>query len=166
MKQLFSPWRSDYTEHNGRSKQEDATEDECVFCIQLKSNKDVEYLILKRHKHHAVMLNKYPYNAGHLLILPYAHIADLHGLEQAAHHELIDLVAAYSALLKTKLNADGLNVGFNIGKAAGAGIPSHMHTHILPRFYGDTNFLPTLANTKNIPFDLNELYTRLKPLCP
>jgi ATP adenylyltransferase len=166
MKQLFSPWRSSYTKDKSRSKEEGATSEECVFCIQLQSNQDAEHFILKRYTYHAIMLNKYPYNAGHLLILPYAHVADLNDLHADAHHELMNLISACTTLLKAELSPDGMNIGLNIGKAAGAGIPAHMHTHVLPRFYGDTNFLPTLAGTKNIPFDLGTLYTKLKPHCP
>ncbi len=162
MKNLYCPWRSSYSSDDGRSKQEDATSDECVFCAQIKAHEDPKHLILKRFKHHIVMLNKYPYNAGHLLILPLEHYADLSQLSPEAQHELIELTTRCSTLLKKELHAHGINIGMNLGKAAGAGIPSHLHMHILPRFQGDTNFMPTIAETKNVSFDLHKLYEQLR----
>jgi ATP adenylyltransferase len=110
-----------------------------------------------------VMLNRFPYNAGHLLILPYAHKAGLNELSKEDRQELTELTNASIEIVKRELTCDGVNIGANLGKAAGAGIPSHLHMHILPRFLGDTNFLPTLADTKQISFDLGKIYTRLKP---
>lgn len=163
MKLLYCPWRSEYTTDVAHTKNENATQDECVFCTQFKQKKDTEYFILKRFEYHAVMLNKYPYNAGHLLILPFNHVANLHELSKESRGELTELIMHSTQILKQTLDAHGFNVGLNLGKAGGAGIPSHLHYHVLPRYHGDTNFLPTLANTKQISFDLEEFYQKLKP---
>lgn len=108
------------------------------------------------------MLNKYPYNAGHLLILPIKHVASLAELTKEARSELIELQSQSVEILQKTLNNDGANIGINLGKAAGAGIPSHLHIHILPRWQGDTNFMPTIAQTKVISFDLGQYYKKLK----
>ena len=108
------------------------------------------------------MLNRFPYNAGHLLILPYKHVADLNDLPAEAQHELIELTAKSIDVLKKELGAQGINIGMNLGKIGGAGIPAHIHQHVLPRWQGDTNFLPILTETKAISFDLREIYNKLK----
>lgn len=163
MKLLYCPWRSEYTTDVAHTKNENATQDECVFCIQFGQKKDPQYFILRRFGHHAVMLNLYPYNAGHLLILPLNHVANLYELSKEARIEMTELIMHSTRILKHSLDAHGFNIGLNLGKAAGAGIPSHLHYHVLPRYVGDTNFLPTLAHTKQIAFDLNEFYKKLKP---
>ena len=108
------------------------------------------------------MLNKYPYNAGHLLILPIRHVALLSDLEKNERAELMELVNMSVNIVSATLGNHGLNIGINLGKAAGAGIPSHLHTHILPRWDGDTNFMPAIAKTKVISFDLSDIYEKLK----
>ena len=163
MKVLFAPWRSQYTKEEARSKNEDTTEKECVFCQQFHENKDAQYYILKRTKNCIVILNRYPYNAGHLLILPIAHIGKLEKLPKEVRHELMDLVSLSSEIVQSQLGAQGVNIGLNLGKAAGAGIPSHLHFHVLPRWIGDANFMPILGQTKVISFDLDEIYQKLKP---
>lgn len=163
MKTLYCPWRSSYTDNVAHSKREDTPAEECVFCKQFKENKDESYYILRRFKYHAVMFNKYPYNAGHLLILPFNHVANLHELSKESRNELTELIMHSTQILKKELNAHGFNVGLNLGIAGGAGIPSHLHYHVLPRYTGDTNFLPTLGQTKQISYDLNDFYKKLKP---
>ena len=163
MNQLYAPWRGDYTASTARTKHENSHADDCVFCTQFAEKKDAQHLIIRRFNHCIVMLNKYPYNAGHLLILPEAHIANLNDLSQEVRYELMDLTNFSVEAVKTTFGAEGVNVGLNLGKAAGAGIPSHLHMHILPRWIGDTNFMPTLTETKTISFDLNQLYERIKP---
>ena len=108
------------------------------------------------------MLNLYPYNAGHLLILPFEHTATLEALPKATRTEIMELTSLCTKILESELKCDGINVGINLGRAAGAGIPSHLHLHVLPRWNGDTNFLPTLADTKQVSFDLKKIYTLLK----
>ena len=162
MKRIYAPWRSKYAKDTGRTKQERTTKNECVFCKQLAQKNDTKSFILKRLKHNVIMLNRFPYNAGHLLIIPLDHKASLDRLSKSARTELMELISNSARILKESLNADGINIGLNIGKAGGAGIPSHIHFHVLPRWQGDTNFLPTLADTKQVSFDLNEMYKRLK----
>jgi ATP adenylyltransferase len=163
MKHLYAPWREEYSKSIDESKKENTPQDACVFCAVFQSSHDAQHFILRRFPSMIVMLNRYPYNAGHIMILPIAHVASLNSLNKESRLELIELTNACVEIVKAEFACDGVNVGINIGKAAGAGIPSHLHMHILPRFFGDTNFLPTLADTKQISFDLNTIYTRLKP---
>ncbi len=163
MKKLYAPWRSPYAASVDKSKHEKTTQETCVFCPQLRENTDEKNLILRRFAHHAVMINKYPYNAGHLLITSLEHKATLGELSRESRAELIELTTHCIEILQKELGAEGINVGINLGKIAGAGIPSHIHMHILPRWTGDTNFLPTLTDTKQISFDLHEIYAQLKP---
>lgn len=161
MDKLYAPWRSDYTASTAHTKNEATSEEECVFCTQFAEKKDAHNFILRRFNQCIIMLNKYPYNAGHLLILPHAHLSRLNQLPQEVRYELIDLTNQSVEILKKVLNPEGFNIGLNLGKAAGAGIPAHLHQHILPRWNGDTNFLPTLAETKAVSFDLHKIYDRL-----
>lgn len=162
MKQLYCPWRSAYSKDDGRSKQSDTTEKECVFCTQFKQTDDENNLIIKRFNHNIVMLNKYPYNAGHLLILPTAHVSDLSSMSLDARNEMMELIHKGTNVLREVIQAQGANIGMNIGKIAGAGIPAHLHMHIVPRYAGDTNFMATIAHTKNISFDLQEMMKKIK----
>lgn len=165
MKLLFAPWRSDYSTSSDGTKKENATESECVFCSHCSTdNKEhnKKHYILEQTNSSIVILNLYPYNAGHLLVVPKKHTATLDALTQEERAELMELTSKYNKLLVNALGAQGINVGMNLGKAAGAGIPSHIHIHLLPRWIGDTNFIATLGNTKTISFDLNEIYQKLK----
>lgn len=162
MKHLYAPWRSEYSQSVAQTKQEHTSEEHCTFCIKLKDDNE-EHFILRRFEHNVVLLNLYPYNAGHLLILPYEHVSTLSELSKAARAELMELTTHSTTILKEILKAHGINIGLNLGRAAGAGIPSHLHMHVLPRFTGDTNFLPILADTKQISFDLKDIYKKLKP---
>jgi ATP adenylyltransferase len=159
MKDLYAPWRNPYSQHH--LKEVDSKE--CVFCSIPEQNNDDHHFLLKRYTHCYVILNKYPYNAGHLLVIPFAHTSNLNELEKEARVELMEISNLCVTLLKSRLDAQGINMGMNIGPASGAGIPNHLHIHILPRWLGDTNFLPTLADTKVISFDLKEMFQLLKP---
>jgi ATP adenylyltransferase len=161
MKMLYAPWRSEYTNDTHEGKTEDTTQKSCVFCNQFASNKDVEHGIIKRFDHTIVIINKYPYNAGHVLLLPIEHVGSLDKLTPEVRTELMELINISVTTVKKALKAEGINVGINIGKAAGAGIPSHLHVHILPRWNGDTNYMPTIGQTKVISFDLNTIYETL-----
>jgi len=163
MKLLYAPWRSTYTTDTAHTKNDNVSEKDCIFCQQFAQTEDEKYLILRRFEHNVVMLNLYPYNAGHLLLMPLRHHAHLNQMEQAARAELMELTMHAVDILTAVLGAHGVNTGFNFGKAAGAGIPSHLHMHALPRWVGDTNFLPALSQTKQISFDLHDLYKKLKP---
>jgi len=162
MKLLYAPWRSGYSDSTDHTKHEGAGAEECVFCTQFAENQDKKNFILKRTPHAVVMLNRYPYNAGHLLIIPLEHKGTIDELLPEVQAELMGLIGKSSTILKETLGAQGINVGINMGKAAGAGIPAHVHIHVLPRWVGDTNVLPTLCETKVISYDLNEVYAKLK----
>jgi ATP adenylyltransferase len=162
MKNLYAPWRSDYTTSVAHTKNENAPSDDCVFCSHKEHPlDDAKNFVLKRHEHVFVMFNKFPYNAGHLVVVPYAHVGSPDLLSKEARIELMEVTTQAATILKRETGAEGFNIGLNIGKAAGAGIPSHLHMHVLPRFVGDTNFLPTLGATRVISFDLNAMYQHL-----
>jgi len=163
MKLLYAPWRSAYSIRAETNRNEYCVPEACVFCIQLKENTDEKNFILKRFEYTFVALNKYPYNAGHLLVLPLDHKANLEELDQKTRHELIEVSTHCTTLLKKELKCHGLNVGLNLGVSAGGSIPSHLHMHIIPRWQGDTGFLVPITETKVISFDLNEIYQKLKP---
>jgi ATP adenylyltransferase len=163
MKRLYAPWRNNYTKKIASPSKDDPSEDACVFCRQLKENKDTDYFILKRFKHTVVMLNLYPYNAGHLLLLPLDHCPDFTTMSPEARCEMMELIMVSTQILQETLKAPGINVGLNLGKAAGAGIPSHLHMHVIPRWPGDTNFLPLIADTKQVSVDLHKMYAQLLP---
>lgn len=164
MKKLYAPWRNNYAKNiASKTKDIDASEHDCVFCQQIKSLDDEKNFILARHSLAIIMLNLYPYNGGHILVIPHYHCSTLEGLTQKARLEMIELITATSVILQNILKAQGINIGLNLGKAAGAGIPSHVHFHVLPRWPGDTNFLPVLADTKQISTDLHDVYTILRP---
>jgi len=162
MKRMYAPWRSSYAADTTQSKKVKTLARECIFCTMLKQKKDTQNLIIKRLKHCFIMLNKFPYNSGHLLIIPNRHTATLDKLSPAARTEIMEALTQAAGVLRTTIKAQGINIGLNQGKAAGAGIPSHLHFHALPRWAGDTNFFPTLADTKQVSFDLNEMYVLLK----
>jgi len=162
MENLYAPWRSTYASDTGEGKKEKASESSCIFCNQLKQNEDEKNFILKRFDNTFVMLNKYPYNAGHLLVLPLKHFGTLNELSKVERTEIMEVINQSVDILSSTLKNDGLNVGLNLGKIAGAGIPSHLHFHVLPRWKGDTNFMPALAKTKVISFDIKKMYQALK----
>ncbi len=155
MNHLYAPWRSNYI----NKKNSDGS---CIFCSCSAEQDDAQHFIVRRFKQCYVMVNLFPYNAGHLLIIPYEHQDSLEKFPQATRHEIMDVTTTSIALLKDLFAADGINVGLNIGgPAAGGSIPEHLHMHVLPRWLGDTNFLVTLADTKQISVDLHEVYKKL-----
>ncbi|MGE4168474.1 MAG: HIT domain-containing protein [Candidatus Babeliales bacterium] len=163
MKHLYAPWRKKYVEDIVHGKKEKTEEGECPFCLKILSHEDEKNFILARFKYFTIMLNLYPYNAGHILIVSNDHKNCLKNISAQARHELMELTNESINILTDVLKAEGINVGLNIGKASGAGIPAHLHQHVLPRWVGDTNFLPLLAHTKQISVDLEELFLKLKP---
>ena len=163
MDRLYAPWREKYATRIDGEKREHISHDACVFCLQFEAGEDEKYFILRRFPNTFVMLNLYPYNGGHLLVLPYKHTDSLSQLSPAIRAEIMEVVNQSIIVLSEELEAQGFNVGLNLARAAGAGIPSHVHMHILPRWIGDTNFLVTLADTKQISVDLYALYTKLRP---
>ena len=162
VKKLYVPWRSKYTKTvTGPVIRTD--EHDCVFCNQYKEHNDQQYFILGRYKHAFVLLNLYPYNAGHIMILPNRHIASLDQLEPEERHEMIDLTSKSVEILQQALKCEATNVGINLGRTAGSGLPGHLHLHIVPRWSGDTNFLPVLFDVKTISYDLKDIYQTLLP---
>jgi ATP adenylyltransferase len=159
MKHLYVPWRQKYSKENKNEN----TKKECPFCRIFSQDKseDRKNFILKRFKHSAVVLNLYPYNAGHLMVIPLKHSAQLNELPDEALNEIMQLTSKSCEILQKELNAQGINIGLNLGRDAGAGVPNHLHMHVLPRWQGDTNFMALLAETKPISFDLNEIYNDL-----
>jgi len=154
MEQLWAPWRIQYVT---RPK-----ETGCILCQKSKENKDETNFILHRSQNNFIILNAFPYNPGHLMIAPYRHIANLQDLSDDEVTDHFNLVKKSLALLKEILNPDGFNIGLNIGKVAGAGIEEHLHTHIVPRWQGDVNFMPVLSNTKVISEELAATYKKLR----
>ena len=154
MEKLWAPWREKFI----AGKKEKG----CVFCRCLKEKKDRENFILFRGKNAFVILNLYPYNSGHLMIVAQRHQAQLENLTPPEAQEMIQLSQVWVKILKKALRPDGINLGININQASGAGIHEHVHIHIVPRWQGDTNFMPILANTKVISVSLKSIYKRLK----
>ncbi len=155
---IFTPWRLTFILGKKPEK--------CVFCKATEDGEDGRDFVLYRGKTALVMLNRYPYSTGHLLIIPYAHKADLEELSEEELCEMTRLAKMFAGVLKKTLNPDGYNVGMNIGKVAGAGIADHVHLHVVPRWDGDTNFMPVLANVKIQPTDLEAVYKTLKDALP
>lgn len=155
MKDLWAPWRMSYI------LQLDQTE-ECIFCTKPKGQHDEEHLILHRGKTCFVMMNLFPYNNGHLMVAPYRHTADLGGLSDEERLDLMGLVGPWTRILSDVLGAQGFNIGMNLGRVAGAGIDQHLHLHVVPRWNGDTNFMPVVGDTKVISEALTETYRKLR----
>ncbi len=155
MEDLWAEWRSDFV--LGKK------EEYCVFCKKGRQKKQQQNLILYNGEYSFVIINLYPYNPGHLLVVPYRHLKHIESLTEDEHAEMIELVVLSVKLLKKKFKPHGLNIGMNIGAVAGAGIEYHLHYHIVPRFNGDTNFLPVVGKTKLQSVGLNIIYERLKP---
>lgn len=146
---LWAPWRIKFI----RSPKDG----ECFLCGK-KENRDSpdESLVVARLEHVFVILNRYPYNSGHLMIAPFRHVADLPALTKRERHELMDAVVDVEKIVSELMNPDGFNVGFNLGSAAGAGVKDHLHLHVVPRWHGDNNFMPVLANARVVPEALEE----------
>lgn len=157
LRRLWAVWRMPYIKllASGEGK-------ECIFCTLPKGNSDRENLILHRSTLSFIMLNKYPYNPGHLMVAPYRHVANLDELSDEEIMDIWRLLKLSVEALKKAMNPDGFNVGMNIGKAAGAGFEGHLHIHVVPRWVGDANFMPILGNTKVISEALSNTYDELK----
>lgn len=158
MDRLWSPWRSEYIASAG-----DADASVCVFCkLRDEPENDAANLVLHRASHSFVVLNRYPYISGHLLIVPYEHVGELDATAKAITDELMDLAKRSQTALREVYRPDGFNVGMNLGRSAGAGIAGHIHIHILPRWSGDTNFMTTVGETRVLPEDLATTYQKLR----
>lgn len=157
MKKLWAPWRMEYIRESIIEKNE-----ECIFCISSKADEDRSKLILHRSDSAFIVMNKFPYNNGHLLIAPYRHISNFEELNADEFVNIQQLLSVSIQAMKDIMHPQGFNIGLNLGRAAGAGIDDHIHYHILPRWNGDTNFLPVLGEVKVISEALDESYDRIK----
>ena len=156
LQRLWAPWRFGYIV-------EDAPVDGCPFCVLPERGDDRESLILHRGDHAYVIFNAYPYNPGHLMVVPYGHEAELSGLSAAASAEVWELGQRTVGVLRDRLRCEGVNLGMNLGAAAGAGIAEHLHLHAVPRWTGDTNFISVVGATRVLPRALEEMYDELAP---
>lgn len=155
MDYLWTPWRYAYV------KSADSTPG-CVFCRVLEAGDDRKNGILHRGAECFVILNTYPYTSGHVMALPYAHLDELGKLPTTAAHEMMDLCRQVETALRKVYRPDGINLGMNIGKAAGAGVAGHIHMHILPRWVADSNFMTVVGETRVLPETLDQTWERLK----
>ena len=155
MERLYAPWRYEYvTEHKI---------DGCVFCHIVNHPSDDEKLgVVHRDKHCFVVMNKYPYSPGHMMVIPNEHIDNIEGIDDAIWLDMSLRVKQATRMLKEVLNAEGVNIGMNLGKAAGAGIAEHVHYHVLPRWERDTNFISAIGGIRVYPVDFDKIY---KTLC-
>ena len=158
MERMWSPWRSEYI---GRGVDDG---DGCFFCSHLASDDDKSNGILWRGDSVFVVVNAYPYNSGHVMVAPKRHVGEITEAAPDELHDMIDVTQRAVAILSEALNAQGHNVGMNLGDAAGAGVPGHMHMHVVPRWSGDTNFMPAIGETKVLPEMLHQTYVKLRPL--
>lgn len=158
---LWNPWRYAYIKSN--EKDSTAENGGCVFCGILKNlASDEENYILHRAESNFIILNIYPYISGHLMIVPFSHLADLDSADKGTTDEMTDLTKHCQTVLREVYQPNGFNIGINQGKAAGAGVAEHFHQHILPRWIGDANFMTTIGETRTIPEDLRTTYDKLK----
>ncbi len=156
---LWAPWRIGYI----LEEMPDEKKTGCLFCRLQEEKNDRENLILERTQHSYVLLNRYPYSNCHLLVLPFSHAADLDELEAESYIDLMLLLKKSIKILQKALHPAGINVGLNMGAAAGAGMADHLHFHIVPRWHGDHNFMPVIADTMVLPQHLDSSYEMLKP---
>jgi ATP adenylyltransferase len=157
LQRLWTPWRMAYIRGEGKDV------DSCPFCVLPGAGDDAASLILKRGTHAYAILNAYPYNPGHLMAVPYRHVSGLDELTGEELHEMADLCQAAVRIIRATVGAGAFNVGINVGSVAGAGIADHIHQHVVPRWGGDTNFMPVIGQTRVLPELLEETYQRLAP---
>ncbi len=166
--QLWAPWRLGYilgdrtitNPHDSRELLPGA-DPECFLCQAASAGDDNQRMVVERGKHAVTLLNRYPYNNGHLLVAPLRHLARLDELDYEVQSEIFQTITKMTGILEKVLNPQGFNVGLNLGRAAGAGVPGHLHWHIVPRWIGDTNFMPTVAGVHTIPQSLEALWDLL-----
>jgi ATP adenylyltransferase len=156
MAHLWTPWRSTYMKAKHETNQ-------CIFCAAAEGTADEESLLIYRGEHCFVILNRYPYTSGHLMIAPYRHVSRLLQVGSEVTEEMMSLARLAEQNLEETYHPDGLNLGMNLGEAAGAGIEQHIHLHVLPRWKGDANFMTTVGGVRIMPEDLNETYRKLRP---
>jgi ATP adenylyltransferase len=152
---LWNPWRYQYVTKENRPEG-------CIFCDLPKEQNDEATLIVHRGRFNYVILNRYPYTTGHLMVVPFKHTDSLQGIDDATAQELFMLVRVADQKLREVYRPKGMNLGMNLGEAAGAGIAEHIHMHVLPRWIGDANFLTVIGETRILPEELSETYRKLK----
>lgn len=157
MRTLFTPWRYAYI----KSSSGDA---DCFFCRAAEEPDDPERLLVHLAEHHLVMLNRHPYSNGHVMVAPRAHLASPAECGEAAQRELWPLAITVQEVLFEAYEPDGINLGMNLGRAAGAGVPDHFHLHVVPRWGGDTNFMGVVAGVRTVPESLYDSWSRLREL--
>ncbi|MFP4081765.1 MAG: HIT family protein [Candidatus Aminicenantes bacterium] len=157
MEYITAPWREEYVRKVCQMN-------ECIFCHALTLKDDRKAFILYRGSHNFIMLNKYPYTPGHLMIAPYKHLASFQGSKKEVTDEMTDLLKMSLRVLKKNYHPHGFNTGMNLGRSAGAGVCDHYHLHIIPRWTGDSNLMPLVGKTKVVIEDLHTTYDRLLPL--
>jgi ATP adenylyltransferase len=168
--QLWAPWRLGYIQGTNPPPTDaersihwlEGADLGCFLCRAAADGEDRENLVVARGEHSVVLLNRYPYNNGHLLIAPCGHQATLGELAPEIHLEMMQTIGRMVELLKRLIKADGFNIGLNLGRVAGAGVPGHLHWHLVPRWHGDTNFMPVVADLNVIPQSLEALLTLLR----
>ena len=167
--QIWAPWRLAYIQHDeGDPKPQPSAESllpgadpECFLCRCVPGGDDRQRLVICRSQHTIVVMNRYPYNNGHLLVAPCRHLARLDQFDAQQHLEIAQTLTRMVGLLEAVLHPEGFNIGLNLGRTAGAGVPGHLHWHIVPRWEGDTNFMPVTAAVRVIPQSLDALWEAL-----
>lgn len=154
MENLYSPWRIDYILQK--------KSDKCIFCEKPKANDDKNLLILKRGECTYIIMNLYPYNNAHLMIVPYRHISKLSELRDKELLEVSKMLQLSEKVLNKVYHPDGFNIGMNLGEVAGAGVADHIHIHVVPRWIGDTNFISTIGKIRVMPERMEDTYRKLK----
>jgi len=158
---LWTPWRYAYIKSGSDEKNDQ--QESCVFCsIQNNDGDDESKFILHRAEHNFIVLNIFPYISGHLLIVPYSHLGELDELPKTATDEMMELTKRSQTIIRDEYHPHGFNIGINIGRSAGAGVASHIHLHILPRWTGDANFMSTVGETRVLPEELSTTFERLR----
>ena len=156
MDYLWTPWRSQYMKEAAGGKLA-----ECFFCEALAKKDDAKTLIVHRGRKNFIILNRFPYTSGHVMIVPYAHLAELSLCDAETLDEIMQLAKRMETILHKEYKPDGMNLGMNLGRAAGAGVAGHLHLHVLPRWIGDSNFMTVTGETRVHPEDLQTTYGRL-----
>ena len=159
MERLWAPWRMAYIDGSGGGNPSPSPG--CIFCVKPGEGSDAENLIVHRGPTCFVILNAYPYNNGHLMVVPYRHLSRLSELSAEENAEMLRLAALMTEVLGDVSGPDGYNIGMNLGRVAGAGIADHLHLHVVPRWNGDTNFMPVLGEVKVMPESLDQVYKKL-----
>jgi ATP adenylyltransferase len=158
MDYLWTPWRYAYI---SAAASNDGKSDPCIFC-ELPRLSDAQAKIVRRAKHCYIILNRFPYTSGHLMVVPFLHVDQLQKLPEAVANELMALTQKSEGVLRNIYSPDGINLGMNLGRAAGAGVAGHIHMHVLPRWTADTNFMTVVAETRVLPEALEETYRKLR----